>query len=372
MLDKVLLLSKINNMVPEFIELEKELESASLCFDWIKNNQALFRAISKMDSKYLMPTWLGSVDEIYELKSYDLPYNVLAVDGSQIYPDRHQGISCFLLNIGFAYFEYGAITSKVKLSSLPSVYNEPYNVHELSSDIIDCRRTELELSMGCDYSIKSQSSSDKPYLFLFDGSLIFWHLESKDPETKDKFLKSYLSTLEQLYQGSILNMSFISLPKSKELVNVIKTGISNNIICLDNLEETSIESVVDSDICDLFLKPLTRSTIFYNHSPIVKVYPEHLRPCFIYINLGQEMVRVEFPSWMLKDTDRLEMAFQIVMDQCIKGNGYPISLAEAHEAAVVKARDRDFFYDLLHEILAKHSNRYTRSAKSFKKKYSKI
>ncbi len=37
----------------------------------------------------------------------------------------------------------------------------------------------------------------------------------------------------------------------------------------------------------------------------------------------------------------------MVCDQIRKGSGYPVSLSEAHEQAVVRASDRELFYDLL-------------------------
>ena len=38
-----------------------------------------------------------------------------------------------------------------------------------------------------------------PFAFLFDGHLVFWHLESKEGNLKELFLNKYLSLLDQLY-----------------------------------------------------------------------------------------------------------------------------------------------------------------------------
>jgi hypothetical protein len=43
----------------------------------------------------------------------------------------------------------------------------------------------------------------------------------------------------------------------------------------------------------------------------------------------------------------VDMIAAIILNQCTKGFGYPVVLAEAHEQAVVKGPDRDFFYHLL-------------------------
>src|SRR5439155_8963138 len=49
-------------------------------------------------------------------------YLVFAVDGSQIYPDRHQGLSCFVINIGSVVLSYGALQQSVQLRSFPYLF----------------------------------------------------------------------------------------------------------------------------------------------------------------------------------------------------------------------------------------------------------
>ena len=119
------------------------------------------------------------------------PYSVTGIDGSQIYPDKHQGTTCYLLNIGTVQLFYGGAPQRVILTSTPYVYTgcEDY-AFDNSQEIINCRRLALELQAGKE--IKSD-------LLLFDGSLIFWHLESKEKNIKEYFLPQYFHALEQLY-----------------------------------------------------------------------------------------------------------------------------------------------------------------------------
>ncbi len=69
---------------------------------------------------YPMPSWEGSLDQVVEIKGREHPYGVVATDGSQIYPDKHQGVPCYVLNTGIAQFAYGE-TSRVQLSSIPEM-----------------------------------------------------------------------------------------------------------------------------------------------------------------------------------------------------------------------------------------------------------
>ena len=47
----------------------------------------------------------SSVETFFKPKPIQ-EYNILAADGSQIYPDRHEGVDAFLINIGLTDFNY--------------------------------------------------------------------------------------------------------------------------------------------------------------------------------------------------------------------------------------------------------------------------
>lgn len=61
-----------------------------------------------------------------------------------------------------------------------------------------------------------------------------------------------------------------------------------------------------------------------------------------------------------------------MLDQACKGNGYPVAIAEAHEQAVVKGPDRDFFYLLINKLAYDEKKRMSLSQKSMKKRVSVI
>jgi hypothetical protein len=90
---------------------------------------------------------MGSLDEVF---SYGLAqqYTVLAVDGSQVYPNRHMaGIGCFLLNVGGAQFTYGEAASTVSFFSIPEVcpFSEMNAGKEsVPSEVVDLLRESRE------------------------------------------------------------------------------------------------------------------------------------------------------------------------------------------------------------------------------------
>ena len=99
---------------------------------------------------------------------------------------------------------------------------------------------------------------------------------------------------------------------------------------------------------------------FINPSVIVdKYYREH-QVYFFYLRLEDEIARVEIPEWIAMRQDLLNLTHNIVLDQCKRGQGYPVALSEAHEKAVVTGADREQFWELVEEsLIEERINSYT-------------
>jgi hypothetical protein len=321
-------------------------------------------------SPWLLPSWQGRLDEVFSTMLMQTGYGVIAVDGSQIYPDRHQGAACYLINVGMVQLSYGLPTSCVFFTTTPSLFVlENQSLVDGSPESINCQREAYELQAGLEYGRNwAEHNPEYPYTVLFDGSLIFWHLDSKEQQIRDHFLGQYLATLQQCYRHHIPIASYISFPRSKELVNLLRMALCN--FQVNNTQATKlVDTMVDAHVARFFLQqPGQRSCIFANHAPITQAYPDHLKPCFFYLNAGSEIVRIELPAWIAYDENRTGIISAIIMDQIDKGRGYPVCLAEAHEQAVVKGPDRDFFYHLLQRVGIEQKQRYIVSQKSLKKR----
>ena len=47
----------------------------------------------------------------------------------------------------------------------------------------------------------------------------------------------------------------------------------------------------------------------------------------------------------------VDLTHALMLDQCRRGQGYPVALSEAHEQAVVTGADREEFWGLVEETL---------------------
>jgi NurA-like 5'-3' nuclease len=82
------------------------------------------------------------------------------------------------------------------------------------------------------------------------------------------------------------------------------------------------------------------------------LYREHAIH-FFYLRVGNEIARVEIPQWVATDSQLCDRVHALIYDQAMRGQGYPIALARAHEQAVVKASDRRVFLDMVAQMLQK-------------------
>jgi hypothetical protein len=371
-LNRVVLLEQLQALSNDlFLDISQEYEIARQSWQRICDDPTFVYKIRQISTPWLVPDWHEPLGKIITIDPNLSQYTVLAVDGSQVYPDRHQGTSCFLVNIGSVVLHYGnQLPKPVQFSSVPTIYTGDDQEDDLSAgqEWVNCRRQELELQTGLEKSLELKKQlGDLPFAFLFDGSLIFWHLESKEHNLKELFLNKYLSLLDQLYKNNILCAGYISLPKSKELVNLIRVELCK--FKLEGCKELeAINHLVDSSIARFFLQSHTRSIVFKSNAKIGASYAPHLVPHFFYMDVGAEIARIEIPAWIAQDEQKVNLVAQIILNQSIKGRGYPVALAESHEQAVVKGPDREFFYHLITKLGIERNRQLFSSQKSIKKR----
>lgn len=382
-------IEKLNNNL--FSYDDSQIKTA--CNKWLEvgKDYAFKNRVEASKSSFLLPSWNGSLTEIFRIEPDLKKYAVLAIDGSQVYPDRHMsGISCFLINIGHALLEYSQ-PSIADLQSNPYILT-PENLLDIqdhfSQDLVDLKREEMELEAAFKnaYELsKKYRNQNIPFVVLVDGSLIFWQLESKHPDVKKYFLSQYINQLNNFYENEIPIAGYISMPKSKELINLLKIGLCkfecadcikchalecNALECHSQYKTfpcKNVDRVLDAQL-ELALLPINhRSTVFYSNSKITEFYPEHLKPCFIYLNVGKEIVRLELPLCTTANQAHIDLLCKVAIDQAFKGQGYPVVLAEAHEQAVIKGSDKDLFLQLIYKKSILQKQRILLSPKSLKK-----
>ena len=318
----------------------------------------------------------------------DMPsdFSIIATDGSQIDVDRHQSARCYLINIGRIRLDYGK-DSGAELQSLPQLCAD-------AKDLVISSGTKEQVVEGALLNIKrsvdecrhladmaAELPKDRAALAVIDGSLILWGLSSKEypdfvvEELLDKgFIKCLDDMLALAQERPLALSSFISFPRSTDVVNVLRLAICPHEtadcdkfcgeINIGKRACDAVSGVQDRDLFDNLLGAGERSALFTSQSKIVRESYGRHRVNFFYVKLEDEIARVEIPEWVAQDADKLGLTHALLLDQCRRGQGYPAALSEAHEQAVVTGADRRNFQQLVEILMADEHMPQTTSAKA--------
>ena len=355
-------------------------------------------------------TWLvAGLDESPDARhpAPELPadYTALSTDGSHIDVDRHGPARCYLINIGSVVLRYGS-QPEATLRSEPYLY-----ANEDDMVIRDSDSNQEQLVTGALLGVKrmveecgallrlvEEKVDEGPAVALLDGSLVMWGLSGQSytdfvrKAMLDEGLLRVFEGFKGLAEGRPLALaSYISYPRSTDVVNALRVAIcphkpypdcdlhcsrqrSRNTgcsACVDHPEGhrecDEVSMITDRHLFQELLSPGERSAIFTSRSSIVREkYGEH-QVQFFYVNVGEEVARVEMPGWVARRRELVDLTHAVLLDQCERGHGYPVAISEAHEQAVVTGADREAFWQMVDVSMGGDGLSPGRSAKNLSK-----
>ena len=301
---------------------------------------------------------------------------VVAVDGSHIAADRHLPARCFLVNTGVAVLTYGPQPDAM-LFSHPRLYaraeelviRDPDSHREQTIDgsVLGAKRTVEEIRALAE-AVRDLPAG-MPTLAFMDGSLVMLGLVGRgfhDFVLRELIEEGFVGALEELREIAktrpLALASYISLPGHFEVVKALRL-----MVCPYGASEAEyrcsgtgaglepcdgcVGGLLDREVFGRLLKPGERSAAFASSSQVVKNHYKGNGVVFFYVNVGEEIGRVEVPSWVAEAEGSLELVHSMVVDQCERGRGYAVGLMEAHEQAAITAADRRFFVEAVERAL---------------------
>lgn len=392
-LDLSKVIDQISGMVSNLkSNREKKLQQMQRAIDILhsqsNNLEQLSKKIEASKTTWLVAQPVETVDRIYQPQEIPGEFTVFATDGSHIDVDRHRHALCYLINIGSVVLHYGKNPDAI-LESEPHLYTKDEEM-VISSPETTGREQSIEGSLlGIKRSVDecrrlAEIASGLPKgsnaLGLIDGSLILWSLDASYPEFVVDILltKGFLHYLEEIRKlNSDRNVpvaSYISYPRSTDVINALRVALCpRDVVDSDRCFECKtrecefVAGVRDRELFSELLSPGERSALFISPSKIQERYGEHLI-YFFYLKLEEEIARIEIPQWVAKDETLLNLVHTLVFDQCRRGQGYPVTLSEAHEKAVVTGADRENFWQIVESSLIGEHIDVQGSAKSRSKR----
>lgn len=327
------------------------------------------------DLNWLVPEIHERLDSSYSPPLLPHDYCVVGVDGSHIDVSRHIPAHCYLINIGGMSLRYGGEPG-ARAFSAPHLYAQadeliirdkfaPYREETISGALLDAKRAVEELR-GLLNTLR-ELPRNLPALGLMDGSLIMFGMH-RHPDFVVRHLvdEGFVEILDEIRQmaskRTVAVASYISLPRSMEVVNALRVGVCPYPVPNCDREcgterrearpcEKEVGGVLDRELLENMLGMNERSGVFDSNADIVRNHYGGHGVSFFYVRTEEEVGRVEVPDWVAADEALLGLVHSLVVEQCRLGPGYPVALKEAHEQAVVTGADRQYFVELVANAL---------------------
>ena len=300
-----------------------------------------------------------------------------SVDGSHIDVDRHLPVPCYLINLGGSVLTYGAdadarFFSRPRLAAAPEELYlsdpERANVEEaVTGNLLGLRRAVWELQSLL--ATVRELPPELPALALVDGTLVLWGLAGQSYRDfvrrhviEEELLPALEGFRELAAERRVALAAYVSLPRSTEVANAIRRCLCTYELahcrqsCSNRRSDRepcrNSNEFLDRELFGPLLQDGQRSPLYLTNSSIPRdYYGDGQQVYFYYVNAGEEIARVETPEWVARDETLLALSHSLIVEQCRRGQGYPVAISEAHEQAVVTGRDRQLFKQMVAETL---------------------
>jgi hypothetical protein len=285
---------------------------------------------------------------------------LIATDGSQIYPDRHDFPFYYLINIGTFIYSHGTDRRPAQYTAPRLYYNDKQVRDERKRPInrrtVDARRSLAEIRSLADYAIALREEV-RPLVTLLDNRLLFF--TGSEVTGGKQIERSYRAALVDLYTEGAILAGYVDDPADSRMVIRLLHLLS---LDEDEINEETVkslgrfEALTDIALFKRVLKPGQRSAVMTQNSPqnlLFKKFGENFEIAFFYVNVGYNgnphIARLDIPMWVARDNSAINQLHALIVAQCaIQGrNPYPYALTRADELAYIGSRDKQQLNELI-------------------------
>ncbi len=291
---------------------------------------------------------------------------LLAIDGSQVSPSRHDQVEFGLINLGFITLPFGGLGEIQEGIESLLLFDE-----ELLTERgrINEQSISLRRDLGERRHLAELAKTLPQPLFTFtDGPLELWfgpesQAEDSNPDavqesspikrTRDQ----YIAALGQLHESGACTAGYIDKPGSDLVLRLLEIVETDASTITRNWRGGKFRPLRDIDLFRDLLQPGERSAVFALHSHPTKAYAGPVALHFFYLNVGRSenpwLARIEIPRWVVDDGQMLDHLHALLLHECAKlgTRAYPYILHRSHEIAVVKMEEKKQLEQMLSQTL---------------------
>ncbi len=304
--------------------------------------------------------------------------SLIAVDGSQIYPDLHKASLFYVINIGYFILRFDK--RKAEADSDPSIiYDEDAlfsEGHLIPRSVIDARRTAAEMA-----ALERLATSERttalgtPVFALADGTLTLWIDEKAVPPTEREALqRKYFNSIDHLANEKIPVAGYVARPSTFPVLHLIDLALSSDPGAAADRSRSGRSPFPGIDDRMLFKSLLPaghRSAIFEfasNLNDQYRAHPINQSIHFFYLNVGKRypvIARVEIPHWTVQDPALVDLVHATLVEQSsvTLNDPYPYALIRADEEAFISGEETNYLEEQMSVAMIRSGLRVNRSEK---------
>jgi len=269
---------------------------------------------------------------------------LIAADGSQIVPNRHDALQYYVINVG-------AIAMQIGSGNTPEIFTDT-KLHMLD-EFDDTYFSDSQIALQRDVAERKKllevaQKYKGTIIALTEGQLELWGaVDSDNSRDFEKSLHDYLDTLKEMEKQKVITSGYVDKPGANWVTRLLEIAtIPENE--LNNLKKHHpLLGVTDLWLFGQILGKHERSAIFKLQAKSAEKYAEAIAINFFYLNVGDgkkpKIARVDVPSWVVNKTEALNnLHFALIEQAKIMGNEpFPYLLHRAHEIAVVTHQEKE-------------------------------
>jgi hypothetical protein len=302
---------------------------------------------------------------------------LVAVDGSQVYPDRHAASLFYAINIG--YFRLRTDSGEADADSEPALVFEDESLLAhgvlISNAVLNARRTVEEMSALARLACAERSvEAGRPVLALADGSLAL-RLDEKafPPAERDALQGKFFAAIDRLATAKIPVAGYIARPGGSPVLSLVELALNPTpkSAARGRGARAPFPGLDDRLLFERILEPGERSAVF----EFAAVWNDSYRnrepnqsAHFFYLNVGRTypvVTRVEVPHWTAEDPSRIDLVHASLLEQCsvTLNDPYPYALIRADEEAFVSGEEKKYLEEQMAVALIRSGLQLNRSEK---------
>ena len=283
---------------------------------------------------------------------------LIAVDGSQIFPDRHAAVLYYLIQVGGLTFCYDGSTPIPH--NRPALYFENRDLYDergypISAEKVGRQRLVEEMAYLAELAEDAASFSPTPArLAITDGPLLWGYPERNQEDYLA--LRAYLAALTTIQQARTIPVGYVDRPGGRALLDLLWAAQLPPERLRDEVGANPLHFFSDEQLMQHFLAPGERTVWFKRGTEANQRHAGAGHEVyFCYFNVGDDqhavITRIEVPVWATEDEAAMAVLHTSLYDQARVLNGYPYVLARAHEEALVTTKDKAALDNIIQQRL---------------------